>query len=672
MWDSTRKLTVKMPWSQKLTHAEVTELYVRPGDRVEIDDPVLGLATESGRQIVHAAHRGRLVPLVATGDRVDQGEPLYILRLEGATAAQANRNQRVSLESAPVPDRERPPTDWLDLFENFRGWAWFMLACGIYVLAARFVIPYLAVWYPGTSAMDWLKIAIGLSLGGAGLFIALSFRGSLLARRFTMGLAVCWTFLTVGGIEVKTGFTSALLGSATMTDHLASAEDDAPAPDPVQMAELNPPEAPVATTGNAAERAVDLDKATLAEVHPPFVQTSPPAARLAATPTVTAAPAIAETPSLAENASGPSPVAVGVATEPAAALSSASDDLLVPYPVPRPTPVVHASLATIAPPEASPKLTAPTLATYATPSLFASPAGAESPAAPQITLMNRPAMGILEVAQITPVKASLALPARPERSATPPRRTLVASLADAPQHDSTPAKVDQSDKPAKPGGPVELAALDTEIGPLPWIRPRFTELSLLFQYLEDPRDPVSPTIGVPYAADLPPEVAMAVTSQNVTATRSVLQVTGWCIAAHDRSGLKRITTDPDLYRRFAVSDRMQLVVVDLKIESDTVAMLADALPVFGDEDPGFFHNRRPVMGGFSGPALLQLGEDWLGARSNRRMDPNYPDVETGGSFYFETDQLLAALKTQGCTDPIWQGGAPATPLGEALDAALRQ
>ncbi|MEM8842591.1 MAG: hypothetical protein AAGD47_12525, partial [Pseudomonadota bacterium] len=389
------------------------------------------------------------------------------------------------------------------------------------------------------------------------------------------------------------------------------------------------------------------------------------------------------------------PQAIAATSEPAPETREAAgnDALLVPYPVARPQPVARASMAAVAPARARMAAAAPLLLAYNAPALPASMIDTESPSAPLFLPRATPVEARSDPSGITPVKARLALPARPEQAAMPPRRALVAAPSTAAQGDAqngaqddvqsgaqngaqsgtqngTPAEITQSTPPRKPEGPVALAALSDRITPLPWIRPRYTELSLLFQYLEDPRNPTAPEVGSTYPVDLPPEIAMAVTAQKVAALRPVLHVAGWCIAADDRSGLKRITTDPDLYRRFAVSDRMQLMLVELTIESDTVAMLADALPIFGDGDPGFFHNRRPMMGGPSGPELLELAEDWLSARSNKRMDPNYPDVETGGSYYFETEQLLASLEAQGCTDPVWHGGTPSTPLGAALDVAL--
>ncbi|MEM7670713.1 MAG: hypothetical protein AAF317_16520, partial [Pseudomonadota bacterium] len=103
-----------------------------------------------------------------------------------------------------------------------------------------------------------------------------------------------------------------------------------------------------------------------------------------------------------------------------------------------------------------------------------------------------------------------------------------------------------------------------------------------------------------------------------------------------------------------------------------IGMLSDVLPVFGGAEPGFFHNRRPMMGGFSGPQLLTRGQDWLGAQSSRQIDPNFPDITSGGSFYFGLDDVLDALGTHGCAVPVWQGGAPATALGRAVDQALAQ
>ncbi|MEL6477906.1 MAG: hypothetical protein AAFR17_11320 [Pseudomonadota bacterium] len=212
---------------------------------------------------------------------------------------------------------------------------------------------------------------------------------------------------------------------------------------------------------------------------------------------------------------------------------------------------------------------------------------------------------------------------------------------------------------------LALATVDpaAEPAPLPWLQPRYATVSLLFQFLEDPRSGSVPKIGDSYEAALPQDVALAVRRSEVVGFRPMVQVTGWCRAAR---GVAETRED----RQVALSDRLRLVLVELEIEADTVGMLSDVLPIFGGQDVGFFHNRRPMMGGWSGPQLLDRGEAWMQSRSNRQLDPNYPTFSEGGTYYFSADQVSEALQARDCSVPIWQGGSPATAMGVAVNQAL--
>ena len=224
-------------------------------------------------------------------------------------------------------------------------------------------------------------------------------------------------------------------------------------------------------------------------------------------------------------------------------------------------------------------------------------------------------------------------------------------------------------RPQVPPDAPRLALAPTDrpgVAPLPWQPPRFARVSLLFQYLEDPRIGSPPKLGDRYGADLPPDVALAVARSEVVEQRPMIQIAGWCRQAGGKG------TEPE-DQQVALSDRLRLVLVEVDIEADTVGMLSDVLPVFGGEDVGFFHNRRPMMGGWSGPPTMARGEAWMRSRSNRLLDPNYPaDLGEGGAYYFSADAAADELIKRGCTRPVWQGGEPVTLMGKALNRVLTQ
>lgn len=618
MSESVRKLTVKMPWSRQLQRAEVLEVHQRPGNWVGSDDPVLTFVTQEGRQTVRSVHPGRVVPLVAPGDPLTGGDPLYVLRREPVRA----RPRLAPRTNEGAPQKARRPfgAAWRARWERFGHWAWFVLAVGAYALAARLLIPQLQIVLgsEGPSAWTWILAA---SIGaGITLFGLLATRSALWPRRMTWGLAACWAALSVVALSDLTERMD--LPIALRSIEPSSVAENRPEQTPEAVASLSPQDQPVFLPTPASE------PSQAAEPEP--------------------------------EAPGPEQTAA-----------------LVPVPQPRrePRPQVDEALlseAIIPARSILPDLTDSAVVIRSGVRVGAQPRAFNGPQEAPVKLASLslgPADRLPRLDLVPPPGRGVARQALPQAPApvAPDAAAPIGALGLSPPLDVLAL-------------PVRLAGFDPAerdvdaplVEPLPWLPPRFARVSLLFQYLEDPRDIEPPKLGADYAPDLPAEVALAVASSKVVEMRGMVQVTGWCIAAGDDNGLKRIQTDPEDYRRVALSDRLRLLLVEVEIESDTIGMLSDVLPVFGGADVGFFHNRRPMMGGWSGPQLLERGQAWMSGQKNDLIDPNYPSNIEGGAYFFSTEAALAMLEEQGCTDPIWQGGAPVTALGRAVAQGMQR
>ncbi|MEM7505617.1 MAG: hypothetical protein AAF415_02640 [Pseudomonadota bacterium] len=614
MSESVRKLTVKMPWSQQLVRAEVLEVHQRPGTWVRSEDPVLTYVTQDGKQTVRSAHTGRVVPLVAPGDPLAQGDPLYVLRREPLRARPQPAPR--SREGAPKTARRSFGAVWRARWERFGHWSWFVLAIGAYALAARLLIPQLQIFLGAEAPVRWIWVLAASIGAGMAFFGFMATRSGSWPRRMTWGIAACWAALSVVALSDLTDRVDLPIAlrsidpEATTESEISDIASVAPAEEaPVSLR-------PVAPTSEVTVAEPEfLGQQTVAFVPIPAPRGDQPSAIDEALLGDALLPARSVLPSLTD---GDVIIRSGVRT--------GTD--LSRFDSPQEAPVLLAALS------------------Y-------QPAGA----APQIDIVPPPALSngatrmLLDMREPT-ISETAPPKAAPGLDGTTEELVLPLQLAALGQ------SANDSDKPL--------------VEPLPWLPPRFAKINLLFQYLEDPRDAEPPKLGATYEAELPPEVAMAVTSSKVVEMRGMVQVTGWCIAAGDESGLKRIQTDPEVYRRVALSDRLRLLLVEVEIESDTIGMLSDALPVFGGADVGFFHNRRPMMGGWSGPQLLERGQTWMSGRRNDLIDPNYPSDVQGGAFFFSTETALNALGEQGCVDPIWQGGAPVTAMGRAVEQGMQR
>ena len=92
----------------------------------------------------------------------------------------------------------------------------------------------------------------------------------------------------------------------------------------------------------------------------------------------------------------------------------------------------------------------------------------------------------------------------------------------------------------------------------------------------------------------------------------------------------------------------------VEIDPAGVAAFEQALPVFGGGAPGFFHNRRPLMGGTADAPLMARARAYL------------RDVGAD-SFFDDPGALTAAMHEAGCTRAAWNGGeGPSNEVGSRL------
>ena len=117
MGEAGRKLTIRMPDTGRPTSAEVTALHVEAGGRALVGAPVMTLRARRREHVVHAPGPGRIVPLVGPGDRVQGGDPLYVLNLDEAALARHDGDARALVATerarragAPEGERGRRPS----------------------------------------------------------------------------------------------------------------------------------------------------------------------------------------------------------------------------------------------------------------------------------------------------------------------------------------------------------------------------------------------------------------------------------------------------------------------------------------------------------------------------------------------------------------------------------
>ncbi|MEO1495215.1 MAG: hypothetical protein AAFV19_23980, partial [Pseudomonadota bacterium] len=180
------------------------------------------------------------------------------------------------------------------------------------------------------------------------------------------------------------------------------------------------------------------------------------------------------------------------------------------------------------------------------------------------------------------------------------------------------------------------------------------ERVLLFLYFDDPRLGTHPRVGDEWLPAASLELRDAITEARVEEVREIVQVVAWCAAANDPEGAKEANLPGGAYRAALLTDRIRLLQVRVTLPGNSVETLEQQIPVFGGAEPGFFHNRAPLMGGTSDEPVMERARAWLAQQSNRTADPNTPQGITGGQYFDSAESAEAALTGAGCAYVFWR------------------
>ncbi|MEM1162255.1 MAG: biotin/lipoyl-containing protein [Pseudomonadota bacterium] len=192
------------------------------------------------------------------------------------------------------------------------------------------------------------------------------------------------------------------------------------------------------------------------------------------------------------------------------------------------------------------------------------------------------------------------------------------------------------------------------------------ERVLVFLFYDDPRMDVLPGLGDEWRAMVSPDLQTAITSSIVEEVQEIVQINAWCSAAAGAG-------DPEAadYRTAQLGDRIRLLQVRVQLSPAMVPALETELPVFGGGQPGFFHNRHPLLGS-ADTSAMDRARAYVTAISNAGADVNTPPGVEGGHFYDSGDAALLALTGAGCTEVEWNDGdGPVNRIGAQLSDALR-
>lgn len=181
MSEAGRKLTIRMPDNPRLRSVEVAQLHTDPGERVLAGTPIMSLHKGRRDHIVRTPRPGKVVPLVAIGDKVEPGDPLYILHLDEQAMLEQNRAERalIAQEQARwsdgiTPDKIEPiarsrkkarPESRLKRFAG--AWGKPILAVALYVLACFALLPILHTFGEGASVPTLVAMCVASVLFGA-------------------------------------------------------------------------------------------------------------------------------------------------------------------------------------------------------------------------------------------------------------------------------------------------------------------------------------------------------------------------------------------------------------------------------------------------------------------------------------------------------------------------
>ena len=210
-----RKLTIRMPDNPRLRGSEVSRLHVDPGMRVAAGSPVLSLAVRGREHKVRAPRPGRIVPLVAPGDQMTSGDPLYILNIDEEALVTAKRTGRelVAAEKAKwsqgvTPELIEPlirskrvgpePAGWLSEFATI--WGKPVLAIALYVLACFALLPLLQTFSHHATWPILAAMCVGSLLFAYLIDQLYTSSAGALSRWAVRLVAFCW--LGVSGLAI--------------------------------------------------------------------------------------------------------------------------------------------------------------------------------------------------------------------------------------------------------------------------------------------------------------------------------------------------------------------------------------------------------------------------------------------------------------------------------------
>ncbi len=100
-------IEVKIPDIGGATDVEVIEIYVKPGDQVAVDDPLLVLESDKASMDIPASQAGKIAELkIAVGDKVNEGDVVMLLSGSDAGASASEPAARAAEPVAEAPAAE--------------------------------------------------------------------------------------------------------------------------------------------------------------------------------------------------------------------------------------------------------------------------------------------------------------------------------------------------------------------------------------------------------------------------------------------------------------------------------------------------------------------------------------------------------------------------------------
>ena len=200
-----RKLTIRMPDNPRLRTAEVGGLHLDPGARVQSGNPVLTLVHRRREHKVRAPRSGRVVPLIAPGDHVTAGDPLFILHIDEVALETQNREEKaliavekekwtsgVLADAIEPIQRARPEPDKIGSPEFVASWGKPILALALYVLACFALLPILHLFGKTASTPTLIAMVIGCFAFAALIYYLYAPDAGKWPRRVVQLVAASW------------------------------------------------------------------------------------------------------------------------------------------------------------------------------------------------------------------------------------------------------------------------------------------------------------------------------------------------------------------------------------------------------------------------------------------------------------------------------------------------